>query len=103
MDDADDGRATIALPPTTTMRSTRRLWPAHRIDLSLRAPPPTEIAFGRSRDRAAIFGGGRMPNSLCSAALSANPHAGLIPAGAAARGQSHARHTMLGCADPPPD
>jgi len=102
MDDADDGGATIALPPTTTVRSTRRWWRAHRVDPSLRALPPTESAFGRSRDRAANFGGGRVPKILCCAARPANPHAGTIPAGAAARGQPHARHTMLRCAEPPP-
>jgi len=103
MDDADDGGAAIALPPTTTVSSTRRWWRAHRVDLSLRAPPPTECAIGRSRDLAAIFGGGRVTNNVGCAALPENPHAGPIPAGVAARGQSNAGHTMLRCAEPPPD
>jgi len=47
-DVADEGGAAIAHPPTTTVRSTRRWWRAHRVDLSLRAPPPTECAIGRS-------------------------------------------------------
>jgi len=49
MDDADDGGAAIALPPTTKVWSTRRYWRAHHVDLSLRAPAPTESAIGRSR------------------------------------------------------
>jgi len=40
IDVADNDGATIALPPTTTVRSTRRWWRAHRDDLSLHAPPP---------------------------------------------------------------
>jgi len=94
MDVADDDGATIELPPTTTVRSKRRWWRAHCDDQSLHAPPPTESSFGRSRDRAAIFGGGRVPKSLCCAALPVNPTAGPISAGAAARGQSHARNKM---------
>jgi len=39
---------------------------------------------------------------LGCAALPENSHAGPIPAGAAARRQSHARHTMLRCTEPPP-
>jgi len=70
---------------------------------SFHAPPPTESAFGRSRDRAFIFGGGRAPKIWCCAALPANPRARPISADAAARGQSHARHTMLRCAEPLPE
>jgi len=47
--------------------------------------------------------GGRVTNNVCCAAPPENPHAGPIPAGAAARGLSHAGHTMLRCAEPPPD
>jgi len=42
-------------------------------------------------------------NTVGCAALPENPHARPIPARAAARGQSHAGHTMLRCAEPPPD
>jgi len=37
------------------------------------------------------------------AALPEKPHAGTIPGVAAARGQSHAGHTFLRCAEFPPD
>ena len=47
--------------------------------------------------------GGRVTNTVGCAALPENPHARPIPARAAARGQSHAGHTMLCCAEPPPD
>jgi len=47
--------------------------------------------------------GGRVTNNVGCAALPENPHPGPIPAGAAARGQSHAGHTTLRCAEPPPD
>jgi len=78
----------------------RRWWRARRV---APRPAPTESAFGRSRDRADILGGGRVPKILCCAALPANPRARPNPAGAAARGQSHARHTILRCAEPPPE
>jgi len=70
---------------------------------SLHAPAPTESALGRSRDRGVIFGGGRVPKRLCCAALPAHPRARPIPAGATVGGQSHARHTILRCAKPPPN
>jgi len=47
--------------------------------------------------------GGRVTNTVGCAALPENPHARPIPAGAAARGQSHVGHTMLRCVKPPPD
>jgi len=85
------------------MRSTRRWWRAHRVDRSLGPPLSTESAIGKSRDRAAIFGGGHETHNVGYAALPENPHAGTIPAVAAARGQSHAGDTFLRCAEPPPD
>jgi len=54
MDDADDGGAAIALPPTTTVWSTCRWWRPHRADLLLRAPPPQKARLagpGRPRDQ----------------------------------------------------
>ena len=60
------------------------------------APPP-------HRKRDWQVPGGRVTNNVGCAALPENPHARPIPAGAAARGQAHAGHTMLRCAEPPPD
>jgi len=98
-DDANDNGATIALTPAATMPSTRRRYRARGVDLSLRAPPPKESTHGSSRDSAASCGSGRVPKYLCCRALPVNPCAGLIPAAADARGQSHVRRTILRCAE----
>jgi len=108
--DGEDGEAGRTTLTTTVPQSRSPL--RRRCDrgaaggghtASLHAPASTESALGRSRDRAVIFGGGRVPKSLCCAALPENTRARPIPAGAAARGQSHARHTKLRRAEPPPE
>jgi len=101
MDVANDDGATIALPLTTTVRSTRRWWRVHLDDPSLHAPCPSEREFGRSQELVATFGGGRVPKSLCCAALPANPRAGLVPAGAACA-DSHMPATQFCAARNPP-
>jgi len=80
--DGEDGEAgrttsTTMVPQSRSplRRRCDRCAAVGRHTTSLRAPPPTERACGRSRDRAVIFGGGRVPKHLCCAALPANPRA----------------------------